>query len=408
MPTEMLVWSNFGGEGSQAADFGSGVEHDTGTMTVTATLVQDGNVGPSDVLSGGIDSGEVNTSGNYDGSSSNSALELDNAGGTGSGSSGSGDTNTVTLALDFDTQDAALYQNAAQNVSFWISDLDRASWIDQVRIIAFDVDGNQLPFSAVSFTNVGANLTVNATTGEVTATSGGNVAPTSADGAVQVTIAGPISRLEIDYDNLSTGDQRVEISDITFDTVPVVIPCLTKGTRVRTDRGEVLVENLNVGDLVVTRDHGLQPVRWIGERTVPADARFAPVSFAKGVLGNNKVLSVSPEHRMVLTGAQTEMMFGTAEALVAARALIDGDRVWQSLGGDVTYFHVLFDQHELIYSDGALTESFHPDANALHGVPRAARDELLALFPELDSGAHGYGPTARPVLKATEIALLLH
>ena len=405
MPTQTLSWSGFGNQGSQAADF-TGVNHNTGAMTVRATLIQDGQVGPGDIISSEVDSGEVNTSGNYNGRPANSSLQLDNGGGTGTGSSPAGDSNTVSLRLDFTSNNDSLYGNGAQNVSFWISDIDRSSWQDQVRILAYDVNGQLTDVTDIILTTSSRNLTINHATDEITATGGGNVAANSANGAVQVTIPGPITHLIIDYDNLSTGDQRVEISDITFDTIDPNYPwCFTLGTRIRTPMGERAVEDLKVGDLVLTRDNGTQPIRWIGSRTVCASGGFAPIHIAKEVFGNTGELVVSPEHRMLVSDERASLLFGENEVLVAARHLVDGDRIWQQTGGEVTYFHVMFERHELIWAEGCLSESFHLGEKELAGVATGAREEILALFPELDL-LEGDTPLARPRLTRSEAQML--
>ncbi len=408
MPSQTLSWASFGGSGSQAADF-IGVTHDTGLMTVRATLIADGSVGTGAIYSSVIDSGEVFTGGNlYQGTTANSALELDNGGGSSpsGGTSPSGDSDTISLRLDFTSKDTALYANAAQNVTFTISDIDRSAWVDQVRIYAYDENGQLTDVSDILITTTSTNLTIDHARDEITATGGGNVSTTNPQGAVTVTIPGPVTHIIIDYDNLSTGDQRVEISDIDFETVDVPI-CFTKGTRIRTLRGEVPVEDLRPGDLVLTADHGARPLSWTGSRTVPATgAAFAPIRIAKGTLGNDRDLMVSPEHRLLVRDAHAELLFGVAEVLVAARHLIDGRRIRQQPGGMVTYYHLLFDRHELIWAEGALCESYHPADARLADEAPDTRAEILALFPELAGSPDSYGPFARPGLKRSEAELL--
>ena len=405
MPTQTLTWTNFGGSGSQAADF-TGVNHNTGLMTVRATLIEDGVTGPNDIFSSAIDSGEVRTDGNYSGGTSNSALELDNAGGTGSGSSPGGDSNSVSLRLDFDTNNAANYGDGAQNVSFWISDIDRDAWRDQINVRAYDINGNPV---SVNVQNIGSNVSYNAATGDITANNNaGNLNPTDASGAVQIVIPGPIAYLIIDYDNLDTGDQRVEVGNISFETIPPDYPwCFVAGTLIATPNGDVPIESLKAGDLVLTQDHGPQPLRWIGSRSVAAKGEFAPVCFAPGVLGNTETLKVSGAHRVLVSDARVELLFEQAEVLVAARSLLDGDRVYRAEGGEVTYYHMLFDQHELVWSNGAISESFHPIENSLGSVDRESRAELLALFPELFGIGSQFGPAARPTLSSAEARVLV-
>ena len=194
---------------------------------------------------------------------------------------------------------------------------------------------------------------------------------------------------------------------LNFSEIENII-CFTPGTRIATPTGARMVEALKIGDFVVTRDHGLQPIRWIGKRTVPAIDRFAPIRIRPGVLsGLDCDLLVSPQHRMLFQGYRAELLFGDSEVLVAATHLIDGKLVTQETGGDVTYIHIMFDDHEIIYAEGAATESFHPGSVGLSAVTAGAREELFSLFPELRSVPAGYGKTARRCLKKHEARLIL-
>jgi len=82
--------------------------------------------------------------------------------------------------------------------------------------------------------------------------------------------------------------------------------CFTAGTLIKTQSGEVLIEDLAKGDMVLTMDHGYQPIRWIGSSKRPATGNMAPILIRKGALGNDRDLRVSPQHRMLLQGWQAE------------------------------------------------------------------------------------------------------
>lgn len=196
---------------------------------------------------------------------------------------------------------------------------------------------------------------------------------------------------------------------LTHDTVSpgeTGIVCFVRGTRLDTEKGETLVEELRIGDLVRTHDNGLQPIRWIGKRTVRAEGNFAPVLIRPGVINNLTPLLVSPQHRVMVTGADLEYLFGTDEALVAAKHLIDGKKVFQRHGGLVTYYHVMFEGHELVRSNGALSESFYVSANSLAMLCPDARAEFATLFPGLFAQVGPAWPMARPTLRAHEAMLL--
>ncbi len=185
------------------------------------------------------------------------------------------------------------------------------------------------------------------------------------------------------------------------------VPCFTAGTPIITQNGERSVELLQSGDMVLTLDHGFQPLRWIGRRTVEGRGALAPVRFAAGSLGNDAPLMVSPHHRMMLRGWRLEMHFGEAEALVPAISLVNGDTICQVDCDEITYVHLMFDCHEIVYGGGIPSESFMPGAQGLGAMEQAVQEEIFTLFPELrEGGAEAYGAEARPALRVQEARLL--
>lgn len=422
MANESIVWADLAtGADQQLADFNgitwtsdNGGGAGTGAIEVTATLLDGSDVfagqgatginGTNDASQ--VNTGELVTAGNYDGGVSNSALILRNL--EGDNASGAGDTETVSLQLDFATNDPGTYSNGVENLSFWLNDIDTSSWDDQIEILAYDLNGNLMPPGAITFANVGTNVSAdNSTSTAVITSNGASITPTDAAGALQINVAGPVSSIVIVYSNLDTGSQLVELSDLTFDTTTVP-PCFVTGTRILTENGEVAVEDLVEGDLVVTAGNGLKPIRWIGKRTVPAAGEIAPICIAKGALGNSRDLLVSPAHRMVVSDARVSTLFSEEEVLVPAKALVDGDRIYRKPGGEVTYFHILFDQHEVIFAEGAPTESLFLGEATLSGFPAESKAEVLSLFPELNGRLPLPGEVARPVLNLAEAKLLVN
>ena len=193
---------------------------------------------------------------------------------------------------------------------------------------------------------------------------------------------------------------------VNFDEIENII-CFTPGTRILTDRGERAIESLQQGDMVLTRDHGYQPIRWMGQSTVEGRGKFAPVAINSTVLdGARRPLLVSPQHRVLITGYKAELLFGQDEVLVAAKHLVDGHDVRIVERPLVSYFHMMFDRHEVVYAEGAATESFHAGDVGIAAISDAAREEMFTIFPQLKNDPATYGETARMCLKAHEARLL--
>ncbi|WP_432449445.1 Hint domain-containing protein [Aliiroseovarius marinus] len=186
-----------------------------------------------------------------------------------------------------------------------------------------------------------------------------------------------------------------------------LVPCFTSGTSIATISGERLIDELVEGDLVLTRDSGFQPIRWIGRCTVPAIGSKAPIHIAEGALQNNRDLLVSPNHRMLLVDAKANLHFGEQEVLVAAKHLTNTKGISRRPGGMVTYVHILFDQHQIVVANSAYSESFFPGPSALNALEKEVRQEVLGLFPELSSQSDTkFQQTARLCLKAREAIFL--
>lgn len=196
----------------------------------------------------------------------------------------------------------------------------------------------------------------------------------------------------------------VNASLLNFENTAV---CFVAGTRLATAKGNRPIEKLRLGDLVQTADHGLQPIRWIGSMTVAAMGDLAPIRIAAGALGNRRDLLVSPLHRMMLAGWQVEMLFGEDEVLAAAKMLVNGDTIQPMPMAQVTYYHLMFDAHEVVFAEGAPAESFHPGVEGFDTLGEAARAEICAQFPLLALGDFSaYGPSARRSLRSHEALLL--
>jgi Hint domain-containing protein len=238
----------------------------------------------------------------------------------------------------------------------------------------------------VSFYDLGGGTT------NITATEG------PASGATSTNISTPASGNSIQFDYYGN---RL---DGTLDQDSSVV-CLTNGSLIDTPKGPCLIEDLCVGDLVKTLN-GAQPIRMIYNKPLDLsdftrNPRLRPVCLRKNAIAPgqpNRDLRVSPQHRMLMSGAKMQLLFGEADLLVKAKAIAafsDQAFVDQSCKA-VTYYHIVFDRHEIIFANGAATESFYPGKAALAALDPEERRELFTLFPELALGGCGYPVKSYP------------
>ena len=507
--TENLSWA---AEGSDEDDLSAGFTQNTGLMDVTISFTDSGNNNAAFTLE---TTDTIYTQADEPFAQQSSLNVFAN-----------GDAETGRIDLAFTAADPSV-TDEVQNVTFRLNDIDQANGNhrDVVTINATDSNGDPV---TVTLTPEG-NATVSGNT--VTAGNGG-VNADDAQGSVLVEIAGPVSNIEIIYENDLSGTQAMWVSDVYFDVTPVTddtlsggdgndtifgqagddvidggdgadsldggagndtidvaqgdiaiggagndvfrivdlaetgtasitltggeengdddvldlngvgdrgtlsfttgptgelsgsvelidgslltftgidrIICFTPGTQIQTASGLRNIETLAPGDLVVTRDHGLQSLRWIGQRTVAATGSLAPLRIDPILIpGATAPLLVSQQHRILWEGYRAQMLFGASEVLVAAKHLLTNPAVTRLEGGDVTYIHLMFDRHEVIYANGMPTESFYPGDMALCSVGDRSRAEVFTLFPELKSGLSAFGDTARLCVRQHEAPLLI-
>ena len=180
----------------------------------------------------------------------------------------------------------------------------------------------------------------------------------------------------------------------------LVCVSLGRGTRITLPDGrQRAIEDLAPGDPVLTRDHGPQPVRWVGRATLRAQGAFAPVVIAAGRLGNAGDLIVSQHHRMFLYQRQRHPLVATSELLVQAKHLVDGEGIFLREGGFVDYFSLVFDRHEIIYAEGIPAESLLVNEATLAHLPEALAEEVRARFPGLSQHQHFGTEAGRQLLE---------
>ena len=314
-----------------------------------------------------------------------------------------GVVNTLRLAI-FDVADSSYDSNvliaAGSGQSVLVAQSDAAaggvndSFVVDVLSNDFAASGGQITITHVN----GQAVTV----GQTITLPSGDTVTLNADGTFTVVTDGGGDDFVFTY-GITDSSGNTDTGYVTVD----VVPCFTAGTLIDTDRGEVPVEALAPGDLVRTQDRGLVPLRWTGSRRVRAEGALAPVRIAGDALGRHRMLEVSPLHRLLVRDVAAELLFGEAEVLVAARDLVNGTTIRRREGGWVTYVHLLFDRHEIVFAEGLATESFLPGRQMTTLFEREAVAEIAALFPALaPMTGDGYGAPARRLLSGREGRLL--
>lgn len=191
---------------------------------------------------------------------------------------------------------------------------------------------------------------------------------------------------------------------------PPLILCFARGTWIATPFGERRVESLEPGDLVLNAEGEPVRLRWVAHRRMTPEElqahpelrpiRIPPNRFGPGL--PNRALRVSPQHRIRLDGWQVELLFGAEQILVPARHLLGGGITQPDDGRAVDYYHLLFDRHEIVLSNGLPTESYQPSQRAVDGLDEAVRTEFLRLFGA-EAQLHFLNrPDACPSLKSHE------
>jgi len=218
--------------------------------------------------------------------------------------------------------------------------------------------------------------------------------------------------------NDSHGDMNVQsietsgIENVGFSDAGVIsttdndinVVCFVDGTMIRTPDGDAAVEEIEIGDRVLTRDSGPQQVRTILVRELDfstAPDRLKPILFEKESLGPsrpNSKLYVSPQHRMLVKEQSGNSVLVPAKALTCRRGVCVAHGKRQ-----VTYIHLVFSKHEIIYANGTPTESFFPGSIAMEAIPESCRAEIYDIFgDDIASGTDDPKILAAPILRVQE------
>lgn len=266
--------------------------------------------------------------------------------------------------------------------------------VSGVDVLENDGAGGDLTITHINGQAVSAGDTVTLATGEeITLTK---------DGTFDISSDGEEASNTFSY----TIKDEFGNTDSAFVTVSTT-PCFVSGTLIQTPFGLHRVEDLKQGDLVMTRDHGPQPLRWIGFSHRRSSGPNAPIIFEECALGTHHQVAFSPNHRVLIRSPMANMLFDGCDVLVKAAHLVNGSTIRRKVSNQpITYCHLLFDRHEIVNTNGLESESYHPGAETLGSFDHCTRSEIEALFPNISH--KNFGPTARRCLKAHEGRVLAH
>jgi len=187
------------------------------------------------------------------------------------------------------------------------------------------------------------------------------------------------------------------------------IVCFASGTLIACEDGPIEVQRLRVGSQVITVDHGPQQVRWVGCRRITAadmaaNSALRPVRIRASALGcglPERDLFVSQQHRILVRSKIAGRMIGSHEVLIPAKQLIGVEGIdYADDLCEVVYVHFLCSQHEVVFAEGAQTETLFPGPQALKTLNAGALKEILAIFPDLATASYDVLESpARPLVK---------
>lgn len=186
----------------------------------------------------------------------------------------------------------------------------------------------------------------------------------TASGEVDYFTSGGSTYVEGDVTSMGGADFEIQLAgsltlqgtDFTFASSA----CYAAGTLIMTDRGEIAVEALTVGDQVKTIAGASRPIRWIGHRRVdcsrhPEPRQVWPVRVKAGAFGDGtprRDLWLSPDHAVYMQGA-----------LIPIKLLVNHSTISQIPVNAVTYYHVELSRHDIVLAEGLPAESYLDTGN---------------------------------------------
>lgn len=162
-----------------------------------------------------------------------------------------------------------------------------------------------------------------------------------------------------------------------------------RGTHITlADGRQSLIEALEPGQKILTRDHGAQPLRQVIKRTVRAVGPYAPVIIPNETLGNAGDLILSQHQRLFIYQRGDDRLTATAEMLVKAAYLVDDEKIYIRPGGYTDFFTLIFDHHEVIYAECIPVESLEVNQATRPALPEDIAREVGQSLPELNHRPH--------------------
>lgn len=204
---------------------------------------------------------------------------------------------------------------------------------------------------------------------------------------------------DVTYLQLGTWD-GVEYSGVAVAAVDAPFVCFDASTQIRTRKGDIRVDRLVSGDEVMTLDHGYQQLVWVGHSQMRGTDANAPVVFHNSKTGD-EYLSVSQQHRMLVTGPMVQQMCGQHQALIAAKHLVNNDTIRIKPRSRVHFVHILCNAHELVLANGVWSETLYLGPRSLSVLSDSARSDFSRKCPEIFARSFDEEPrtaTARPFL----------
>ena len=289
------------------------------------------------------------------------------------------------------------------------------TWTD-----TFDSSGILLGISNVSITAVEGTYSSSYTGGYVSLSGAGS--PTNYE-IVLTPSGGPADGISVDLFwtdgvetptslaspsyNIFTNTSGAYTYNLTSSTVISNVLCFAGGTQISTPQGEVAVETLRAGDLVLTATGEAKPVRWLGISDVAGrfadEVTAAPIRIKAGALGENlpgRDLRLSPAHAVYLDGI-----------LVQAGALVNGVTILrETMPEHFRYYHIELDTHELLLSEGIASESFVDNVERRHFSNADERTGQALPIQEMDlprAKSHRQVPDALRLRLAARVASFL-